>query len=527
MSQLNFDFVPLTFISDHNEIIRQIRHTIILKHLFQDQFQPVELRSLLESTQYGYIASASASGPNKFLRISDIQDGKVNWDTVPFCDCDDLETYELEKDDILVARTGGTTGKSFKIVSSVPGAVFAGYLIRLRVRKDVNPDFVYLFLNSYAYWSQIVNLNERNFRPKANAENLKSLWVPNCPLEVQNDVVKLAQGEVPIGYEPLSKNIEDAVNQYQKVIKLTSILEEQDQLAIKLQQSILQDAVQGKLTQRFRERKGFEPSIREESGHELLARIRAEKEDLIKAKKLKKEKPLPPVTEDEQSFELPEGWALSTIHDLIISEREDIRTGPFGSALNKSEHQHKGIPVWGIESIGEHGQFLYKNKIFVTEAKAQELAAFFVNKGDIIISRSGTVGELCVLPEDVPPGLISTNLMKISLNKAAINPTFFCLLFQGSDIVLKKLYEMCSGSTRLFLTQKILFSLSFTIPPLPEQHAIVEAVERALAQVAQLREELTRQRETAGELLKALLHRAFQIGDEAKEHEMTTVEETT
>ncbi|TAE34712.1 MAG: hypothetical protein EAZ91_00235 [Cytophagales bacterium] len=140
MSQLNFEFIPLTFISNEQEIKRQIRNTLILIHLFEKYRKPVRLETLLDNTQYGYIASAQTSGKNRFLRISDIQGGKVNWNTVPYCDCDDEKTYVLQKDDILVARTGGTTGKSFKIDLPEPGAVFAGYLIRLRTKSSVNVD---------------------------------------------------------------------------------------------------------------------------------------------------------------------------------------------------------------------------------------------------------------------------------------------------------------------------------------------------------------------------------------------------
>ena len=179
MSKLDFEYVPLTFISDTEEIKKQIRNTLILIHLFEKYNSPVRLENLIEGTQYGYNASALLSGKNKFLRISDIHESKVNWETVPYCNCDDEKTYLLQKDDLLIARTGGTTGKSFMIEQPPAHAIYAGYLIRIRAKKIVNPEYIYLFLHSFAYWSQIVNLNERNFRPKANAENLKALIIPD------------------------------------------------------------------------------------------------------------------------------------------------------------------------------------------------------------------------------------------------------------------------------------------------------------------------------------------------------------
>jgi type I restriction enzyme S subunit len=115
MRDLKFEFVPLTFISDREEIKKHIRNTLILIYLFEKYNTPARLEKLIKGTQYGYNASALQSGNNKFLRISDIHESKVNWDTVPFCNCDNEETYLLKNDDILIARTGGTTGKSFKI----------------------------------------------------------------------------------------------------------------------------------------------------------------------------------------------------------------------------------------------------------------------------------------------------------------------------------------------------------------------------------------------------------------------------
>ena len=94
---------------------------------------------MCDKPQYGYTASAATEpiGPH-LLRITDIQNGSVNWETVPYCDCPGPQKFLLEKGDILFARTGATTGKSF-LIEECPTAVFASYLIRLRVNKLVSP----------------------------------------------------------------------------------------------------------------------------------------------------------------------------------------------------------------------------------------------------------------------------------------------------------------------------------------------------------------------------------------------------
>lgn len=183
-------------------------------------------------------------------------------------------------------------------------------------------------------------------------------------------------------------------------------------------------------------------------------------------------------------------------------------TGPFGSALQKSEHQAAGVPVWGIESI-RNGRFSYKNKIFVSENKAIELRSFAAVPRDIIISRSGTIDEVCVIPNDVENGLISTNLLRVSILDQIIDPQYFCFLFKGCTSVLEQLKELCSGSTRLFLNQNILKSLLFPVPPVAEQQAIVAKVEKVFTLCDQLEIQINQNQSHADQLMQAVLNEAF------------------
>ncbi|MGB7063002.1 MAG: restriction endonuclease subunit S [Candidatus Zixiibacteriota bacterium] len=215
------------------------------------------------------------------------------------------------------------------------------------------------------------------------------------------------------------------------------------------------------------------------------------------------------LTEDwRDGKDLPE-WERRKIDSIVKSVKSDIRTGPFGTSLKKNEHQKNGVPVWGIESIGENGEFTYVNKIFVTRNKSRELKTFEVKGGDIIISRSGTVGELCILPDDISFGLISTNLMKISLDRDVIVPKYFCWLFEGAQIVIEKIRELCSGSTRLFLTQGILKNLFFPLPPLPEQHEIVRRVEKLFALAHSLEAKYRKTMERVEKIEQSVLAKAF------------------
>jgi len=142
--------------------------------------------------QYGYTESSSKNeiGP-KFLRITDIQDNQVDWETVPYCKIsdEDKKKKKLEDGDLVFARTGATVGKSFLIKGNIPNAVFASYLIRLRFPKTISVQYIYNFFQSPFYWSQIVEGQVGIGQPNVNGTKLGMLEFPLPPLPVQHAIV--------------------------------------------------------------------------------------------------------------------------------------------------------------------------------------------------------------------------------------------------------------------------------------------------------------------------------------------------
>ena len=145
-------------------------------------------------SQYGYTESASQEqvGP-KFLRITDIQDGVVNWANVPFCKISDtdFERYAVSQNDILIARTGATTGKSYLIVDDVT-AVFASYLIRIKIKSPkLQPQYLYGFMQSQMYWGQITEFSAGIAQPGVNAKKLKEIILPIPSVPEQVEIVRI------------------------------------------------------------------------------------------------------------------------------------------------------------------------------------------------------------------------------------------------------------------------------------------------------------------------------------------------
>ncbi len=160
----------------------------------KDEWKTMPLGGFAESVDYGVTASATEQplGP-KFLRITDIQDGAVNWGSVPWCECDARSASDarLKAGDIVFARTGATTGKSFLIRDCPTDAVFASYLIRVRVGTSVEPRFVSHFFQTENYWAQVAKGARGVAQPGVNATTLKALQIPLPPLAEQRRIAEV------------------------------------------------------------------------------------------------------------------------------------------------------------------------------------------------------------------------------------------------------------------------------------------------------------------------------------------------
>ena len=130
---------------------------------------------------YGFNAS---SIPNKqdvrLLRITDIQNNKVDWDSVPGClySEKDIKSYLLAENDIVIARTGGTIGKSFLIKNIPVRSLFASYLIRVIPSVNIIPEYLKFFLESPEYWKQLYDAAWGAGQPNVNGTALSHLNVP-------------------------------------------------------------------------------------------------------------------------------------------------------------------------------------------------------------------------------------------------------------------------------------------------------------------------------------------------------------
>ena len=159
--------------------------------LFPDSFEDSELgeipkgwkistiREVATKIQYGLTQSASSEpiGP-RFLRITDIQGGKVNWNSVPYCHVspEEYQKYQLKPGDILVARTGASTGENIYL-PVVPDSVFASYLVRFQFAESAMARFVGSFMRTSTYYEYVKGSIGGSAQPNANAQTLANVKI--------------------------------------------------------------------------------------------------------------------------------------------------------------------------------------------------------------------------------------------------------------------------------------------------------------------------------------------------------------
>ena len=160
-----------------------------------ESWEVVRLGDYCYKPDYGYTESASESrvGP-KFLRITDIQNDIVNWETVPYCVCTDetKEKYLLKTGDIVIARIGATTGKAY-MVDDCPEAVFASYLIRVRTKENLLPIFLAQYFRTNNYWRQIDQSKGGRLKGGVNIPILSRLVLPLPHLSEQQQIAEILQ----------------------------------------------------------------------------------------------------------------------------------------------------------------------------------------------------------------------------------------------------------------------------------------------------------------------------------------------
>ncbi len=279
------------------EMLCSAAATLCLLELAKIGTPTLTIADMCFTPQYGFTASASLEqlGP-RFVRITDIKGGAIDWNTVPFCDCPNPGSYELEAGDILIARSG-SIGKSF-IVTNVPEtAVFASYMIRLHTKLDFAPLYVYWCLQSQQFWQQITEAQRGSAMNNINGKMLASLRFPAPSRDIQDAIA--------IFLNSFRKRLSGRETVQSQTL-LPSFLHEQRRIIARIEE----------LAARIEEARGLRREA-VEGTEKVISRV------------------ISNLQFDERYW--------TTIGAAVLDKKGSIRSGPFGSQLHHDEFFNSGV----------------------------------------------------------------------------------------------------------------------------------------------------------------------------------------
>jgi type I restriction enzyme S subunit len=265
-----------------------------------------------------------------------------------------------------------------------------------------------------------------------------------------------------------------------------------------LKQALLQLAVMGKLVPQ-------DPN--DEPASELLKRIQAEKAELIAEGKIKKEKPLPPLTGEEMPFYLPPGWKFSRFSDYAT----DIATGPFGSMIHQSDYVKGGVPL--INPSHMIDDKIYPDEaISVSMEMANILSSYTIYDGDIVMARRGEVGRIALVTNEENGWLCGTG--SFVLRFCAEVPRHYLRVFFRCNYARTYLAGEAIGTTMVNLNHGILKKMPIGLPPAAEQHRIVAKVDELMALCDRFKSRLTEASQLQQKLADVLVVNAVSVNGE-------------
>ena len=481
-----------------------------------DSWEWIYLDHISNVVHYGYTASADKNIRKvRLLRITDIQNGMVNWEQVPGCEINraKFQLYELNVGDLLIARTGGTIGKTFLVEDLPVQAVFASYLIRVVPNINVSPNYMKVFVQSPLYWNQLHSKSSGTGQPNVNATSLKSLVLPLPPVKEQKRIVakvdqlmalcdelesrqqkavdKRTQLNDSAIYNLLAaQDADEFADHWQLISENYDLLFDDSENIDKLRKAILQLAVQGKLVSQ---------DENDEPASELLKRIKAEKDRLIKEGKIKKSKPSPPVDLGEVSYALPNNWKWTRLNELgIVNPRNDA----------DDDLTVSFVPMALISSR-------YGEKASTESRKWCEIKAGFTHfaDNDIVSAKitpcfqNGKAAVIGKLKNRIGAG--TTELHVFRPITEDILSDFVYIYLKSPKFILEGISKMTGSAGQKRVPKSYFAQNPFPLPPLSEQKRIVSKVDQLMALCDKLEAQLTQSQNDSGKLLDAVLHDAL------------------
>jgi len=406
--------------------------------------------------------------------------------------------YNIDSKTIGIGRVGARCGCVFEIKEKSWVTDNALYI------KSYDEKFDISFLKHFLRYSNLNQYANNAMQPVISKTRIKNVLIPFIDISEQRELALFFDNlEFNLKQPKRFNYLLNEINFIDDAKLLTQEIINQNELLKKLRQAILQEAIKGKLTADWRKEN---PNV--EPASELLKRIQAEKEKLIAEKKIKKQKPLPAIKDEEIPFELPKGWVWCRLGETGLFER------------GKSKHRPRND-----QSLFEGGIYPFVQTGDIAQSKRSnyliESYHKLYNKKGLAQSKLWKNGTLCIT--------IAANIAEVGiLNINACIPDSVVGFTSLSDKVIShyvkhfitvtrdEIEKFAPATAQKNINLGIINGLLIPLPPLSEQKAIVTKVEKLLAYCDELEQQINQSKTYSEQLMQTVLKEAFapRLGDE-------------
>jgi type I restriction enzyme S subunit len=404
-----------------------------------------------------------------------------------------------------------------KVLVADESGVCTTEMIPVRAYKEMLPEFLRLSMKSPNFKEYANNSTHGMNLPRMGTDKAKLALIPTCSLQEQHRIVAKvdelmalcdqleAQTEASIdAHKTLvevllatltdAKNADELNDNWQTISQHFDVLFTTQASIDQLKQTILQLAVMGKLVKQ---------DPKDEPASKLLERIVTEKQQLIKDGKIKKQKPLPPITADEKTFELPEGWEWSRIVDASLFTEYGTSEKAFEGAV--------GVPVLKMGDIQSGKVFHGGQK--VVPSTINDLPNLYLEYGDVLYNRTNSaelVGKTGMFEGETGCYTFASYLIRIRCHFQRVIPQYLTLsmntpLFRRTQID-PYVKQQCGQAN---VNGTLMKSMIITIPPLLEQRRIVAKIDELLALCDSLKANVNQAKTTQLHLTDVLVEQAL------------------
>lgn len=438
-------------------------------------------------------------GKVRLLQLADVGDGEfrnrsnrfINEQTFQRLNCN-----EVRKGDVLMARMPDPLGRCCIMPLEDQKYVTVVDVCIIRPHQAIFNKWLMHTINSSFVRQQVSGLATGTTRQRISRGNISRLAIPLPPLEEQKAIVEIVE-QLFEEVEQLEQLTEDRVQlkldygvsalhqltngdtdaEWQNLQPHFHTFFNEKANIKKLRETILQLAVQGKLTSKWRAANNdVEPAS------ELLERIKAEKAQLIKEKKIKKENPLPPITEDEILYELPEGWVWCRFAELLINRDGERKP------ITKSERVKGDYDYYGASGV------------------IDQVKDYIFDKDLLLIGEDGAN----LINRSTPIAFIAKGKYWVNNHAHVLDATDFVILeYMEVYINSINLEEYITGMAQPKMPQKRMNLIKVPLPSLEEQKAIVAKVNALMALCDELEAQVEQSKTQAEQLMQSVLREVF------------------